>query len=157
MNTNETSATDYSCEFCNRKFVRERTLISHICETKHRWLEKDKQGNRIAYQSFLDFYKKNTASKKPKSQLEFIKSAYYSAFLKFGNYCVSINCINIPRFCDWLLKNNIKLDNWCQDTNYTKYLIEYLKIEDPLDAIARSVAVAVSDDGPVPASVIART
>jgi hypothetical protein len=37
------------------------------------------------------------------------------------------------------LKNNIKIDTWASDSVYTKYLIEYLRIEDPLDAIARSV------------------
>lgn len=137
----KTAETDsqHSCEFCNRKFVRERTLLSHICETKHRWLERDRVGNRLGYQSFLQFYKKHSASKKVKPYEEFIKSAYYTAFVKFGNYCVSVNVININRFVDWLLGNNIKLDNWSTDNNYTKFLIEYLRIENPFDALARSV------------------
>lgn len=139
----ENSATDYSCEFCNRKFVRERTLLSHICETKHRWLEKDKQPNRIAYQTFVEFYKKHTASKKQKSQLEFIKSAYYLAFIKFGNYCVNINCIDVNRYSGWLLHNNIKIDNWCTDKNYTTFLIEFLRTEDAFDAIKRSVETCI--------------
>jgi hypothetical protein len=37
------------------------------------------------------------------------------------------------------LKNNIKIDTWAGDSVYTKYLIEYLRNEDPFDAIARSV------------------
>ena len=84
--TKETSATDYSCEFCNAKFARERTILSHICETKSRWLNKDQQSNRIAFQVFTIFYAKHTSSKHPKTYLEFIKSPYYMAFIKFANY-----------------------------------------------------------------------
>lgn len=141
-NITETAATEtskFGCEFCKRTFVRESTMFKHICEFKHRWLEKDKQGNRIAHQAFLDFYKKNTATKKTKTYEEFIKSAYYTAFVKYGNYCVSIKCINILRYTDWLVKNQIKIDNWCQDTTYTKFLCEYLRTEDAYDALARSI------------------
>lgn len=143
-NMNETSVTDFGCEFCNRKFAREKTLLSHICETKHRWLEKDKQANRIAYQTFVEFYKKHTAAKKQKTQLEFIKSAYYLAFIKFGNYCVSTNCINVNRYSLWLLQNNLKLDNWCLDKNYTQFLIEFLRTEDAFDAISRGVETCIA-------------
>jgi hypothetical protein len=142
--TSETKPLKYGCEFCNREFAKERTLLTHICETKHRWLEKDKQGCRIAYQSFVQFYAKHTASKKLKTQLEFIKSAYYIAFVKFGNYCVDINCINVSRYVDWLLRDQIKLDNWTSDSNYNKFLQEYLRIEDPFDAIKRSVEFCMS-------------
>lgn len=141
--TEETKATKYSCEFCKREFVKERTLVSHLCEYKQRWLSKDNQGNRIGFQTFLQFFKKHSASKKLKTYEEFIKSPYYMAFVKFGNYVTEINCISVPRYCDWLLKENIKLDNWCQDTNYNRFLIDHLKIEDPFDAIHRSVEFCI--------------
>jgi hypothetical protein len=118
-------------------------MVSHLCETKRRWQDRDMPGNRIGFQSWLEFYKRNTASKKLKTYQDFAKSAYYIAFVKFGHYCVDIKCININRYADWLLKNNIKIDNWCSDSNYDKFLIEYLKQEDPLDAIARSIETAI--------------
>ena len=133
----------FGCEFCKREFARESTVLKHICEYKHRWIERDKQGNRIGFQAWLQFYKKNSAGKKNKTYEEFIKSAYYTAFVKFGSYCVNISAINISRFADWLLKNQIKIDGWCSDTVYTKYLIEYLRHEDPLDAIHRSVETTI--------------
>ena len=139
----ETSKTKYSCEFCNRSFLRESTVLKHICEYKHRWLEKDRSGNRLGFQAWLQFYKKNSASKKQKTYEEFIKSAYYTAFVKFGAYCVSINALNVSRFTDWLVNHQIKLDTWTNDSHYTKYLIEYLRIEDPLDAIHRSVETTI--------------
>ena len=49
----------YGCEFCKREFARESTVAKHICEYKHRWLEKDRRGNQIGFQAWLQFYKKN--------------------------------------------------------------------------------------------------
>ena len=135
--------TKHRCEFCNAEFVRESTLMTHMCESKRRWLNKDLQGNRIAFQSWLQFYKKNSASKKKKTYEDFIKSAYYTAFVKFGNHCVDINALNVSRYADWLVKNQIRIDTWTQDSHYTKYLIEYLRVEDPLDAIARSIETTI--------------
>jgi hypothetical protein len=60
-------------------------------------------------------------------------------FSKFGSYCVDVNVLNPSRYIDWLLKDNIKIDNWVSDNNYTKYLCEYLRVEDAFDALARSV------------------
>lgn len=135
--------TPYGCEFCNRKFIRESTVLKHICEYKHRWLDKDRHSNRIAFQTYIQFYQKNSSSKKQRTYEEFIKSAYYTAFVKFGNYCIDVNVLNIPRFLDWLIKNQIKIDSWNTDTNYNKFLIEYLRVEDPFDAIKRSVETTI--------------
>jgi len=129
----------YGCEFCKREFARESTVLKHICEYKNRWLAKDRQSSRIAFQSFVHFYKKNSASKKLKTYEEFIRSAYYAAFARFGSYCVDINALNINRYVDWLLENQVKIDSWCLDSTYNKYLIEYIRIENAFDAIARSV------------------
>jgi hypothetical protein len=38
-----------------------------------------------------------------------------------------------------LLKENIPLDNWNSDKVYTKYLIFYLRSEDGMDAVRRSI------------------
>jgi hypothetical protein len=134
----------FNCEFCNREFVRERTLLSHICEYKSRWLSKDQLGNRFAFKFWLQFYSKHSMSKtKNKTYQEFIKNPHYIPFVKFGTYCVEVNVLNPARYVDWLLKDNIKIDNWISDSNYTKYLIEYLRNEDPFDAIHRSVSYCI--------------
>ena len=141
----KTEATElHSCEFCNRKFAREKTLFTHICETKRRWLEKDKLGNRLGFQSFVQFYKKHSSAKNTKTYDEFIRSPYYTGFVKFGNYCAEINAINVSRFVDWLLADKVSIDNWTSDKVYTKFLIEYLRKEDPMDAIHRSVETTIN-------------
>jgi hypothetical protein len=133
------SETNNVCEFCNRSFSREKSLLTHACEKKRRWLERDVRGNQIGFQSFVQFYNKHTASKKIKTYEDFIHSPYYLAFVKFGNYCLNVNVINVSRYVEWLLKDGIKLNDWATDSNYTKFLTEYLRQEDPFDALARSV------------------
>jgi len=137
--TEATETKNFSCDFCGRSFLRETTIAKHLCEYKQRWLNKDLQGNRLGFQAWLQFYKKNTSTKKQKTYEEFIKSAYYTAFVKFGTYCADANVLNVSRFVDWLLKNHFKIDTWNTDTTYTKFLVEYLREEDPLDAVARSI------------------
>ena len=133
------TTTKFACDFCKREFLRETSMVKHMCETKRRWLDKDKQGNRIGFQCWLQFYSKNTASKKNKTFEEFVKSAYYIAFIKFGNYCADVNAINVSQYVEWLLKNKIKIDTWYSDSVYTRYLIEYLRHENHVDAIHRSI------------------
>jgi len=145
MSKNEaTISTDNKCEFCNRVFVKESTIFKHICEQKRRYKDKEKPGNRLGYQAFVQFYKTNTASKKLKSYEEFMKSPYYTAFIKFGNYCIDVNVLNPPRYIDWLLKNNYAIDgSWVSDKTYTLFLIQYLRDEDELDAVVRSIETTI--------------
>lgn len=139
---NKNTVSEHVCEFCKQHFVRETSLIKHICETKRRFQDKDKPSNRIGFLSWIHFYKKNT-NKKKKEYMDFAKSSYYTAFVKFGNYCVECSVLNPLRYLDWLLENKISIDNWNRDTHYTKFIVEYLKTEDPLDAVARSIETTI--------------
>lgn len=42
-------------------------------------------------------------------------------------------------YMGWLLDNKIKIGDWPLDENYQKFLTEFLKKEDPFDAIHRSI------------------
>ena len=59
--------------------------------------------------------------------------------MRYGMYCVEAGVVNPMAYVDYLLKNNVSLDSWNSDKVYTTYLIFYLRDEDPLDAIKRSV------------------
>lgn len=132
-------ANNWGCEFCGRKFARESTVYNHLCEQKRRWLDRDRPSNRIGYTGWLQFYNKHSSQRKERTYEDFIKSTYYIAFVKWGNYCVDVGVLNPPRYLDWLLHNKIKIDAWHLDSNYNRYLCEYLREEDAYDAVARSV------------------
>lgn len=141
--TKETQETKHICEFCDKEFVREKSMLTHMCETKRRVNQQELKGNRIGFQSWLEFYRKNTAGKKVRTYMDFAKSSYYTAFVKFGNYCSDANVLNVSKYANYLIKNQISVDKWASDKQYTNFLLIHLKDEDPLDAIARSIETTI--------------
>lgn len=127
------------CDHCNRVFVRENTLLKHICEQKRRWLDRDKLSNRIAYSAWKQYYQQHHPNKRSLEYKDFISNSYYGAFAKFGIYCAEVHAINPGAYAIYLVKNKVSIDNWASDKNYTKYLIEYLRLENHLDAVKRSL------------------
>lgn len=134
-----TVTNKFICNFCKKEFAKETSIAVHMCEPKRRRMEKDERGVQLGFQAYLKFYETMQGSAKLKTFDDFADSAYYKAFAKFGRYCLSIRAINPPRFIEWLLKNNKKLDRWCSDQLYTEYLIYYLRVENVNDALARSI------------------
>jgi hypothetical protein len=135
--------TKYTCQYCKQQFSRETTLAAHLCEPKRRHQERNEKGVQLGLQAYLKFYEYTQGSARLKNWDNFVESPYYRAFVKFGRYCQSIRAINPVRFMDWLLKHNKKIDYWCQDSNYTEYLIEYLRTEAVSDALARAVEYSI--------------
>jgi hypothetical protein len=147
----------FTCEFCHKTFAREQTIVSHICPGKKRWLDKDSQESRLAFQSWLQFHSKNSMGQKVRTFRDFITSPYYTAFVKYSAYCINVKAINIPRYTDWLLKEQVKIDTWWHDSVYTRYLIEYLRGEDPMDALIRSIETSqnmAAEAGILPADIL---
>jgi hypothetical protein len=133
----------YNCRYCQRDFVKETSLAVHMCEPKRRFQEQNERGVQLGLQAYLKFYELTQGSAKLKTFEDFAASPYYRAFVKFGRYCVDTRAINPARFMEWLLKNNKKIDHWARDTMYTEYLVEYLKIENVNDALARAMEFGI--------------
>lgn len=132
----------YKCKWCDKKFSKESTLISHLCEPKRRYQQRNEVGPRIGMMAYQRFYQKIRGRDTVKTAEDFEKSSYYGAFVKFGWYVHSIRAIAVERFVDWLLDNNKKLDRWATDANYQEFLITYILHENPQDAVERTVLTA---------------
>ena len=129
----------YTCKYCNQSFTKENTLMVHMCIPKKRHLEQNETGVRFGLAAYLQFFEMTQGSAKKKTFEDFAKSPYYSAFVKFGWYCVQTRVIAVPHFTAWLLKNNKKLDRWCSDKLYEEFLIQYLRTENVMDALDRAL------------------
>ena len=116
----------------------------HVCEPKRRHQERDEVGVQIGLQSYLRFYEITQGSARLKTFDDFVKSPYYRAFVRYGRYCVGIRAINIPRYTEWLLKHNKKIDHWCRDSLYCEYLAEYIRQEAVSDALARTLEQGIA-------------
>ena len=123
--------------------MKESSLAVHSCEPRRRRMERDEAGVRLGFQSYIKFYELTQGSAKLKTFDDFADSPYYKAFVKFGRHCVAIRAINPARFVEWVLKQNKKLDYWCKDTVYTEYLMDYLRVENVSDALARAMEFGI--------------
>lgn len=131
----------FECEFCNKAFQREKSLINHACEQKRRWMWKDDKYAMMAFRSYQLFYELSMRVKKPKTQHEFIKSQYYSQFVKYGKYLVDINAIDPDSFTRFLIKLNVKLSNWTDIKVYEVWVVDYGKSEHYEKAFSRVAKV----------------
>ena len=134
----------YTCQYCKKHFVREASLAVHSCEPRRRRQERDEAGVRLGFQAYLKFYELTQGSASLKTHDDFCESPYYRAFVKFGRYCVAVRTVNPARFVEWLLKNNKKIDRWCTDVMYTEYLVDYLRVENVNDALARAMEFSIT-------------
>lgn len=129
----------FTCIHCNSKFSKEKTLMIHMCEQKRRHLAKEEKHVILAFYTFNKFYQINQKTVHNKTYEEFSKSPYYNAFVKFGSFLNNINPLYTNNFIEWVVKSGIKIDHWCRDELYEKYVIELLHTESVETALERSI------------------
>lgn len=132
----------FVCEFCNREFAKELSLINHSCEKKRRWFQRDEPHARLAFMAWNRFYELNNFGKNKeyyKSYRNFIDSRYYIAFAKFGKHMRDLNALEPHKFIDYVIKNNLPLDKWTHDFVYEQYIRELIRKESAEDALERNI------------------
>ena len=134
----------YTCQYCKKDFIKESSLAVHSCEPRRRRQEQSERGVQLGLQAYLKFYQLTQGSAKLKTFDDFADSPYYRAFVKFGRYCIDIRAINPVRFIEYVLKQNKKIDHWCRDSVYTEYLLDYLRVENVNDALARAIEFGIT-------------
>jgi len=142
-NTGTDAAVGFRCDFCQKDFRRESTLLAHMCEPKQRYREKDEVAVKMGLQAYLRFYEITQGSARLKTWEDFSTSAYYKAFTKFGRHCQAIRAVNPAAFVDWLIRQNVKLDHWHRDQVYQDYLVQHVRKEAVSDALARAVETSL--------------
>ena len=128
----------FKCDFCKKSFSKETTLLAHSCEKKRRWQAKDNQDVLVGFGSYDLFYRIEMQSK-PKEYADFVESQYYTAFVKFGNYCINTRVIDQEQFTRWLIKNKVKLKDWPTDKMYLLFVQDHCKRESVERALERFV------------------
>ena len=129
----------FSCVHCGKSFMKEKTLVAHMCENKRRALQKDEKRVQAGLIAYNRFYQLTQNSKKAKTYEDFCKSSYYNAFVKFGSFINNVNPLYPDKFIDFVIKSGVRLDHWCRDELYETYLYEMIKVEPTEAAIQRSL------------------
>ena len=134
----------YICQYCKKGFMKENTLAVHICEQKRRALAKTEKHVVLGYDTYNRFYKRTQNFKGDKTYDDFAKSPYYNAFVKFGSFVSNVNPLYPERFMDYVVTSGVKLDHWCRDELYDKYVVDLIKTETVETALQRSVTHMMS-------------
>jgi len=130
---------NYTCEFCSRSFVRETTLLRHVCEQRRRHQQRHDPAVQLGLRSFQEFYRLGLNKTREISYQEFSQSNFYLAFVKFGNYLRQTDVIDTVNYTRWLIRNNVRLDAWATDRTYERWLKQFVLVENPHDALTRSI------------------
>ena len=139
-----TAVATYTCTHCGSNFTREKTLVVHMCEQKRRALAKTEKHVVMGYDAYNRFYRKTQGAKQDKTYEEFSKSPYYNAFVKFGSFVSNVNPLYPDRFIDYVVTSGVKLDHWCRDELYEKYVLDLIKVESVETALQRSIGHMMS-------------
>jgi len=137
-------AQPYTCQYCNHKFAKEKTLAVHVCEQKRRALAQTERHVVLGFDTYNRFYKKTQNSKHDKTYEDFRKSPYYNAFVKFGSFVSNVNPLYPERFIDYVVTSGVKLDHWCRDELYDSYVVDLVKRESVETALERSIKHMIS-------------
>lgn len=134
----------YICQYCKKGFMKENTLAVHICEQKRRALARTEKHVVLGYDTYNRFYKRTQNFKVDKTYDDFAKSPYYNAFVKFGSFVSNVNPLYPERFMDYVVTSGVKLDHWCRDELYDKYVVDLIKTETVETALQRSITHMIS-------------
>jgi len=129
----------FVCVHCGKSFMKEKTLMAHMCEPKRRAMQKTEKRVQAGYMAWNRWYALSQNQRTLKSYEDFCKSSYYNAFVKFGSFVTNVNPLYPDKFIDFVIKSGVKLDHWCRDELYDTYLKEILKIEPVEAAVQRSI------------------
>jgi len=143
MTLMSSSDKPYKCEYCGNGYMREKTLAAHMCEKKRRALQKDEKRVRLGFYAFQRFYKLSAGNKRDKTYDEFCGSPYYNAFVKFGSFVSNVRPLYPEKYIDYVVTSGVKLDHWCRDEMYEKYVLEFILKEDVHTALERSVKTMI--------------
>jgi len=132
-------AQPYKCNHCSKSFMQEKTLVAHMCERKRRALQKDEKRVQAGFMAFNRWWQLAQGAKKSKTYDEFCDTSYYNAFVKFGSFLNNVTPIYPEKFVDFVIKSGVKLDHWCRDELYDRYLVDMLKVEPVESAVQRTI------------------
>jgi hypothetical protein len=107
-------------------------------------MQRDEKRVQNGFYVYNRFYKITQNAKKEKTYEEFVKSPYYNAFVKFGSFMSNVNPLYPDKYIDWIIRSEVKLDKWCVEALYDKYVVDLIKSEPADTAFERSVNTMIT-------------
>lgn len=138
-------APTYKCGFCNKEYKREDTILTHKCEKRERYNQRDSREMREAFRLYMEFMTKHRLSigKKEEPLMHFIKSKYFNEFYKFAEYILENDILEKEKFVNEILTSGKPVYEWMTHKTLEEWIIKCLREEHPRRAIERSIPALV--------------
>jgi hypothetical protein len=149
MTMNVATNSEHICSFCNKAYKNSAPFDKHLikCKKKYetkRYFERLEHCHdtpmRIGYYVYLKYYEQ---FKSKKTLAQFLNSFEYKGFVRFGNFCLSIDVIHIDKFADYIINKDLKLNQWVNKSIYTEYIYDLTISEPAIDALERTIQHSV--------------
>lgn len=141
--TKKNNEKPHVCQFCGTGYTRESTLLTHVCEMKRRHLAKDDKHVVLGFAAFKRYYQLSHPNAKERTYEDFCKNQFYNGFIKFGSYVSNVRPLYPQKYIDYVITSGEKLDKWCSDNLYYKYVLDLIRRESAETALERSVNTMV--------------
>lgn len=133
------------CEFCNNRFARESTLVSHQCEPRRRHMVQHEPHVKLALHAYKIWWQHlNPHKTVPVTYQQFSGSQLYGVFVRIGSWALEQQVQEFASWIEWNLKAQTPVDRWCDVNTYQSYIKDLLLNEPHLQAMQRSLATLVS-------------
>lgn len=131
----------FCCGFCKREFKREKTLSSHKCAQKEKFLARDTKEGKVALDIWVRFRKFYRIPIKKADSLydAFAESKEFQSFYDFAKYIIEAQIIKTDEFIDYLFRNGIPQKQWDTQTLKKQWILHITRDEHPDTAITRSI------------------
>ena len=93
----------------------------------------------LGFETYTQFYKITQHHTGTKTYDDFAKSPYYNAFVKFGSFISNVSPLYPDQFIRYVVSSGVKLDHWCREELYEKYVLDLIKTESVETALQRSI------------------
>lgn len=134
----------FVCQYCGLGFTKESTILVHSCEKKRRALARNDKCVNLGYKTYVRFFQISQNKKDTKTYEDFCKSNFYNAFVRFGSFLSNVNPLYPSQYIDWIINSGVKIDHWCKEDLYYKYVLDLIKKETAEVALKRSVETMIA-------------
>lgn len=133
------------CEFCNKTFKRESTIISHRCVRKQRWVERDEKYMIMALELWVIFNNVTCSLTNRKLDFKtFIYTKECNAFVALAQHLIALRPISNRDFAVYLFRNNVPAKDWVKDSVYRQFVQTFVRKEQPMKGLERSLKTIYS-------------
>jgi hypothetical protein len=127
----------FECKYCRKKIATERVYLRHECKEMVRTKEIQTPVGRAAY-GLYGHWLECQRRKAPPIET-FMTSSYYTAFIKFAQYCRDLQIADSKAYVKLMVSEKLQPNLWQHPDAYRRYLEWCDKRSTPMEQTSVSV------------------